>query len=166
MALIRPQSLMNDFFADFMSDPFFNTMPNQQLTTLNNNPNKDVGIWNWNSFLHEPIQMCLEENPEKYVMTLKRPVHLGEADLKVDVHNDMLTVSGEKKKESRTEKPGIKSYSSSYTCFCRSTRLPKDVDQTHISARMNPDGSLWVELPKKEDSRKPSGRNIPIALAH
>ena len=79
----------------------------------------------------------------------------GKKDLKVDVKDNHITVSGEKKVENKSKKDGHTHYECSYGKFERVVHIPKDVDQAGIKAKLK-DGVLTLELPKgAEPDRKP-----------
>lgn len=78
-------------------------------------------------------------------------------DIKVDVHNGILTISGERNvavpegyRVSRRERASVK--------FTRSIHLPDNVDDTAIQAEMK-DGLLRITLPKRPEVEP---RQIPI----
>ena len=74
-------------------------------------------------------------------------------ELKVDLTDDVLTISGEKKKEEKIEKKDYHRYERSYGSFCRSFRLPEGINTEKIEAHYN-DGVLKVRLPKTEEAKK------------
>ena len=80
-------------------------------------------------------------------------------DIKVDVHNGVLTISGERKvavpegyRATRRERSPVK--------FSRSIRLPEDVDDGQIAATMK-DGVLTLTLPKRPEVKP---RAIPVKV--
>ena len=72
--------------------------------------------------------------------------------LEVFVHNDMLTLRGQRKEE---VEPGAVPLvrECHWGSFSRSIILPTEIDADHISAALK-DGVLTVRLPKVERSRK------------
>mmetsp|Transcript_1091 Transcript_1091/g.2556 ORF Transcript_1091/g.2556 Transcript_1091/m.2556 type:complete len:155 (-) Transcript_1091:282-746(-) len=94
------------------------------------------------------MKLDLQERPEAYDMFADMP-GLGEKDVKIELKNRMLTISGESKHESE-EKDGDRVLRSSFSqrSFMRSVRLPQDVDEEGISASMDK-GVLKLTLPRR-----------------
>ena len=70
-------------------------------------------------------------------------------DLHIDLSENVLTISGEKKMEETTEKGGLYSCERSYGSFTRSFELPSDVDTEKITASLK-EGVLEIRVPKTE----------------
>jgi HSP20 family protein len=104
--------------------------------------------------------MDLAETDDDVTACLELP-GLKKEDIKVSVHNDILTVSGEKKQEWTEEKENIHRVERVYGSFRRSIRLPGDVDGAKVKATFK-DGVLKVTLPKHE-AKKP--KEIPIQVS-
>jgi len=94
------------------------------------------------------------DNKNEYKVTLAAP-GLKREDFKIDVENNMLTISAEKeeKKEEKDEEK-VKSLISKLS-FSRSFTLPENIKQDAIEAKYE-DGVLKLLLPKKEDVKKAS----------
>jgi HSP20 family protein len=87
---------------------------------------------------------------------------LKKEDFKVNVHENTLTISTEKKEE-KTENVGKYTRKEfNFSTFKRSFALPKNVDGEKIVAIYN-DGVLGLELPKKEQEKPKEPRLIEIA---
>jgi len=88
-------------------------------------------------------------------------------DVKVEVNDNLLHVSGEKHGEKRQKKDGWETYSTRYCSFTRTTRLPSDVDKEKIIASHN-NGVLRVMfvlrvmLPKKPTTESKPSRAITV----
>ena len=67
--------------------------------------------------------------------------------IKIDLHGNTLTISGERKEEKEEEKEGYHLKESFFGKFQRSFTLPEDVDADKIDAK-NKNGVLTVTLPK------------------
>jgi HSP20 family protein len=82
-------------------------------------------------------------------------------DFKIEVEGNMLGISCEKEesKEEKDKKYTRKEYS--YSSFSRSFNLPDGIDQDKIDARYE-DGVLRIILPRKEEAKKMSGKNIAV----
>ncbi len=80
-------------------------------------------------------------------------------DIRIDVNDGRLTVSGERKfKEEKNEK-NYRSVESYYGTFSRSFHLPDNVNDEHVNAKYE-DGVLKVILPK--DEKKVAKKTIAI----
>lgn len=85
---------------------------------------------------------------------------MNKEDIKVSVKDDMLTISGEKKREEREEGENWHRVERTYGSFQRVLSLPA-VDSEKVEATYK-DGVLEVRLPKHE-SAKP--KEIPIKVS-
>ncbi len=70
-------------------------------------------------------------------------------DINVDVKDNMVTISGERKYSDEVKKEDYYRVESSYGKFSRSFSLPEDVDVENIHAESR-DGVLEVVIPKQE----------------
>lgn len=87
---------------------------------------------------------------------------LDEKDLNVSLHNNMLTISGEKKNE-RAEEDKNRNYyycERSFGSFSRTIELPEGIKHDEVKARYK-NGVLEIELPKDESARP---RKIEISV--
>ncbi|HEX9106132.1 MAG TPA: Hsp20/alpha crystallin family protein, partial [Longimicrobiales bacterium] len=93
------------------------------------------------------------ENENEIRCTLEVP-GLKPDEIEVTVENNVLTVAGEKKFESRQgdENTGTYHQERRYGRFSRSFILPRNVDAGHINANYE-HGVLTVVLPKTEESK-------------
>lgn len=89
---------------------------------------------------------------------------LKKEDFKVNVHENVLTISAEQKTESEENKDNGKYTRKefNYSSFKRSFTLPKTVDGDKIVASYN-EGVLGLSLPKKEEAKPKEPRLIEIA---
>ena len=74
-------------------------------------------------------------------------------DIEVNLTDNTITISGEKKKEDKVEKKNYYRFERSYGSFCRSFRLPKEVrpDKTKASFK---DGILEIKIPETAEAKK------------
>jgi HSP20 family protein len=83
---------------------------------------------------------------------------LTEDDVKIEVRDDVLTISGERKAEHEDRQNGYYRVERSFGSFARSLQLPHGVDADGIAAQFE-NGVLEITIPKPEE-RKP--RRIEI----
>ena len=81
-------------------------------------------------------------------------------DVKVNLQDNLLTLSGERKFEGETKKENYHRIERRYGVFTRSFMLPPTVDAKKITAEFK-DGLLEVKLPKTEEV-KPKGMEIKV----
>ena len=86
------------------------------------------------------------EDEKNLVIEAETP-GLEKKDVKVTLHNDVLTISGERKREIKTDKENYFHLESCYGSFERSINLPVEVDTEHVDASFK-NGLLKIQLPK------------------
>lgn len=74
-------------------------------------------------------------------------------DFKVNLDNDVLTISAETKSEKKDENEKFTRKEFSYNSFSRSFQLPKTANSDNINAKYE-DGILKVDINKKEEAIK------------
>ena len=94
-------------------------------------------------FEHAP-KVEVKENDKAYTVTAELP-GLDEKDVKVQLEDDVLTLSGEKKVERTDDKTHYSERS--YGSFTRAFTLPSDADRKAISAQFAK-GVLTLQIPK------------------
>jgi HSP20 family protein len=102
--------------------------------------------------------MDLIETDEHFVLRADLP-GLDEDDIKIEIEDGTLTVSGERKAEHESKNEGYYRVERAFGGFSRSLTLPKGVDPEGVSANFDR-GVLEVRIPKPEE-RKP--RRIEIS---
>lgn len=80
--------------------------------------------------------------------------------IQVDLHNNVLTIKGEKKGFNEEKKDKYHRIERSHGSFMRSVHLPNDIDSEKVTAQVE-NGVLHVEVAKQEKS-KDSKRTISI----
>jgi len=88
---------------------------------------------------------------------------LTDDDVELRLEGDLLTLSGEKKEESKREEGGLHLTERSFGRFQRSFRLPFRPDPADVRAAFDK-GVLHVTLPKPQMEQ--SGGRIPIQASH
>ncbi len=95
------------------------------------------------AFEHMP-KVEVKENGKSYTVTVELP-GLDEKDVKVQVENDVLTISGEKNIEQTNDKTHYSERS--YGSFTRAFTLPADTDRNGITATFAK-GVLTLQIAK------------------
>ncbi len=103
----------------------------------------------------------IREDEKNYILELAIP-GIEKNDLKIDINEDVLTISSETKKETEENKDGYKRKEFSYASFCRSFYIPENVNREKIEANYK-DGILSVGLPKQEEEKNKITRQIKIS---
>ncbi len=98
----------------------------------------------------------------EYTITAEVP-GVSEDDVKLELADNTLTISGEKKFEAEKEDKDFYRVERSYGSFRRVITLPEDADRDNIDAKFK-DGVLTVTLPRKAVS-KPDVKVIDIKKA-
>ena len=108
--------------------------------------------------LHFP-PVNIHETPEAYHLELSVPGRVKE-DFKLNVENGLLTVSFEKKEESKSEDYKTLRREFSFRSFKRSFTLDENIDAENIQAKYE-NGLLKILVPRKKVA-KPESRQINI----
>ncbi|TXN35080.1 Hsp20/alpha crystallin family protein [Flagellimonas hymeniacidonis] len=131
---------------------FFPTLMNDLMK-----PDWFGGMENWNTDLPA---VNIKDNSEGFVLELAVPGGKKD-DFKVEVDNDLLTISSEVKTESKEEKENYTRREFAFSSFKRAFTLPETVDGTKIDASYE-NGILKLSLPKKEEALPKPKRLITI----
>jgi HSP20 family protein len=102
--------------------------------------------------------MDLVETEEEFVLRADLP-GMSESDVSIELEDNVLTVSGERKSEHEDKREGFYRMERAYGSFSRSLTLPKGIDPEAVNAAFDR-GVLEVRVPKPEQ-RKP--RRITIS---
>ncbi|UII75186.1 Hsp20/alpha crystallin family protein [Flagellimonas sp. HMM57] len=133
----------NVFFPSLMNDVF--------------GPDWFGGIENQKTFVPS---VNIKDNTEAFELELAFPGFKKE-DFKVEVDNDVLTISSEVKSENEEVKDNYTRKEFSFSSFKRAFTLPETVDGNKIDASYE-DGILKLTLPKKEEALPRPKRLISI----
>jgi HSP20 family protein len=140
--------------------------PVRELGTIQNEMNRL-----FNSFFDTPTHgsgatfrrwvpaMDLVETEDSFVLTADLP-GLSESDVNIEVEDNVLTISGERKSEHEDRKAGYYRVERSYGSFRRSLTLPEGVDPEAVKATFDK-GVLEVTVPKPE---QPTPRKVQITV--
>jgi HSP20 family protein len=102
--------------------------------------------------------MDLLETEDQFVLRADLP-GVGEDDVNIELEDNVLTVSGERKAEHEEKREGFYRMERAYGAFSRSLTLPKGIDPDSVTAGFDR-GVLEVRVPKPEQRRP---RRISIA---
>ena len=145
MTLVRwsPRTTLgfrNEF--DRLFDSFFNTSNEEETSLTAFSPAVDI-----------------TETEKEYLISAELP-GIKKEDIKMNISDNILTISGEKNQEKKTDKENYHRTERVYGTFQRSFRLPEISAQENISAEFK-DGVLTVTIPKLKES---ISKNIAIKI--
>lgn len=103
----------------------------------------------------------IREDEKRFMLDLAVP-GIDKKDLKIDIEEDVLTISSETKQESEDNKDGYRRKEFSYSSFCRSFQIPENVNKEKIEGNYK-DGILTVSLPKAEVEKNKVSRQVKIS---
>ena len=103
----------------------------------------------------------IREDEKKYILELAVP-GIDKKDLKIDINEDVLTISSESKNETEENRDGYKRKEFSYSSFCRSFYIPENVNRDKIEANYK-DGILTVGF---QNRRKRNPRSPDRSKSH
>jgi HSP20 family protein len=139
LPLIARRSFRPYFMPDFFNDDLFPSIPDRTSS--------------------EPA-LNIKENDKSYVLELAVP-GIDRKDLKIDINDDVLTISSEIKNEKEENRDGYRRKEFSYSSFCRSFYIPENANTEKIEASYK-DGVLTVGIPKQEEEKTKITRQINI----
>jgi HSP20 family protein len=103
--------------------------------------------------------MDLVETGDHFVLRADLP-GLAEDDVKIEVEDGVLTVSGERRSEHESKQEGYHRVERAFGAFSRSLTLPRGVNAEAVEATFDK-GVLEVRIPKPEESKP---RRISIGV--
>ncbi len=127
------------------------TEMNRLFNTAFDTPTGNGGARRWTP------AMDLVETEEHFVLRADLP-GMTEADVNIELEDNVLTVSGERKAEHEEKREGFYRVERAFGTFSRALTLPKGIDPEAVNASFS-NGVLEVRVPKPEQ-RKP--RKISI----
>lgn len=140
MALVRFNQNSPSFFDRFLDEDLFDFGHRDSNTTL---PSVNV-----------------KENDNSFLLDVAVPGY-DKKDFNVEVKNNILTISSEKKEETEEKKEEYTKREFCYKSFSRSFTLPNTADGDKVSAKYEK-GILHVEIPKKEEAKPKEPKKIEI----
>ncbi len=139
---------MDRFVDDFGFDPGHSMLPRVNAHSL------PRGIWS--------PQIEVFERDEKLIVHADLP-GLRKEDVRVEVHDGRLEISGERTSDHRGEdESGVYHSERAYGSFRRAIGLPEGVDEASVEASFD-NGVLEVAMPLPKEERQTRGRSVPIA---
>ena len=108
--------------------------------------NEAISVTEWSPLVD------ITEDDKEYVVKAEIP-EMKKEDIKINVHDDVLTVSGERKYEKDEKGKKFHRVERAYGSFMRSFTLPENADSSKINAEYK-DGMLKIHLPKSEQAKK------------
>ncbi|APG43014.1 MAG: Hsp20/alpha crystallin family protein [Syntrophotalea acetylenica] len=136
--LVSPFEEMERWFGDFFNRPSFPPvwMPRMRLPSM------------------QPVTPSIDIYEETDAVVVKAELPgIAKEDVEVNVSENLLTISGEKKAEEKVERKDYHRIERSYGSFSRSIRLPAETlaDQAKASFK---DGVLEIRIPKTEEAKQ------------
>lgn len=127
-----------------------------------NNDLMDWGTSNFSSPNTTLPAVNVKETDDDYILEVAAP-GMTKKDFKVNLQNNVLTISSEKQEEKDETDDNYTRKEFSYQAFQRSFTVPgSDVESDKISATYS-DGILSVKLPKREEVKPKPAREIKIS---
>ncbi len=127
-----------------------------QLAQAMLNSHRDRSSFGQMGFPH----LNMSENEKNYTLKFELP-GMDKSEVKLSLEQDrVLTIEGEKRRESKENNKTFVREEISYGKFKRVLRLPKDADSDKMTTSYK-DGILTVVIPKKEIKKSPT-KIIPI----
>jgi HSP20 family protein len=123
----RVNSLFEDFFSNFPS-----RIMNEEFSGNN-----------------QTVPANIRENANAYILEIVAP-GMDKSDFKVNIDNNILTVSAEKKSETKEENERQVRREFNYKSFTRSFTVDETIQSDKIQAKYE-NGVLFIDLPKKEE---------------
>ncbi len=130
----RMEEMFEDFFRRPFSRPWFPSFP-RLFEEMKPSPSVDI----------------FEEGDD--VVVKSELPGLTKDDIEVNITENTITISGEKKTEEKVEKKNYYRLERSYGSFCRSFELPAEIQPDKAKASFK-NGVLEVRLPKSEEAKK------------
>jgi len=104
----------------------------------------------------------VKENTDEYMVEVAAP-GFEKNQFKIELNNDVLTISSEKKFENETkDEERVTRKEFSYQSFSRSFTLPTLVERDKINAKYEK-GILSITIPKKEEAKPKPTKQIKIS---
>ena len=103
----------------------------------------------------------ITENNKEFRIELAVP-GMEKKDFKINVENDVLTISAEKQEEKKDQNERFTRREFRATSFSRSFRLPQSVNADSIDGKYD-NGILKLVVPKKEEAKQKQKKEIKVS---
>lgn len=113
--------------------------------TTNGDKKEAITVAEWSPLVD------ITEDDKGYAIKAEIP-EMKKEDIKLNVHDDVLTITGERKYEKEEKNKKYHRVERAYGSFMRSFSLPEDADGSRISAEYK-DGVVKIHLPKSEKTK-------------
>ncbi len=148
--LVQMRSEMDRMFDLFFADPFGNNWTRSL---------SDFGSW-YGDFSPASFAPTIDiADEKKHLRVTAELPGMEEKDIHLTVHDDSLSICGEKKVEETSEEDGYYRTERSYGSFERTIPLPVEVDTERAEATFKK-GVLSIRLPKTATAR--AAKKVPI----
>ena len=145
-AVDRPRSSTPSLFENKWMDKFFNSPLDE--------------FFNMGKVINVPA-VNVSETENEYKLIIASP-GLEKTDFKVEVRDDILTISAEKTREEKDEKNGrYNRREYNYSSWSRSFTLPDNTEGGKIDARYE-NGELKISIPKTGEKEKKNVKSISV----
>jgi len=135
---LSPFERMDDMFDEFIRSPFGRPLLSRFPRIMEEiAPSPSVDIF---------------EEKDDVVLKTELP-GMTKDDIEINLTDDMITLSGEKKHEEKIEEKNFYRHERSYGSFKRSFNLPAEVQSDKAKASFK-NGVLEVRIPKTEEAKK------------
>jgi len=121
---------------DHLWDSFFEGRPRRKI--------EELGEWG--------PSLDLSETKNDLIVKAEIP-GIDPKDIDISLNKDVLTIKGEKRRETEEKEENYHFIERNYGAFARSIRLPREVQNEKINASYK-NGVLRVTLPKSEEAKK------------
>ncbi|MFM9987152.1 Hsp20/alpha crystallin family protein [Flavobacterium sp.] len=116
--------------------------------------------WLEKKLKHTLPAVNIKENKNEFNIEFASP-GFAKKDFKIDLDENVLTISAEKEKEKNEENDNFTRKEFSYNSFSRSFTLPQSVNTDKIDAKYN-DGILKLSIPKMEETKLLPKKEIKV----
>ena len=122
----------------------------------------DWNNWNYSSTDTTLPAVNVKEDNDSYIIEVAAP-GMTKEDFKVDYENGRLTISSERKNESKEKDGNYTRREFSYQSFQRSFTVPENIVNGDKIAATYKEGILHISLPKREEVKPKPARAIKIS---
>lgn len=127
--------------------------------------NNDLMDWNLTNFSDSNTSLPavnVKENENEFVIDVAAP-GMEKKDFKINFHNNVLTISSEKKDEKEQKNESYTRREFSYQSFQRSFTVAENAVESEKIEASYKDGILEIKLPKREEIKPKPLREIKIS---